>query len=76
MDFLSILSALVIFSPYTVSTGHLLCNENKCPKVNCFVGWQAKGYDASGRLYTTCRFYTDAGIKLKNIKESISDFLK
>jgi hypothetical protein len=81
MEFLSLLSALVIFSPFTVSSGHLLCNQMKCPKINCFVGWQYKGYDMNGRYYTTCRFYTRNGMNLKktvkrfnrNVKETYHD---
>jgi hypothetical protein len=68
----AILMALFIsVQPITVSTNPLLCNEGKCPKMNCFVGWQYKGYDMNGRLYTTCRSYTDSGMKVKNAHDSL-----
>jgi len=75
MDILSVLSLVVLFSPYTVSTTHLLCNKGKCPKVNCFVGWQYKGWDMNGRLYTSCKSYTTYGQKLKDIHDKVKDFI-
>jgi len=76
MEIFSVISLLVLFSPYTISTGHLMCNQGKCPKVNCFRGWQYKGYDMSGRYYTTCRFYTWNGKNLETEMKRIKGYLK
>ena len=73
----AILMAMFIsVQPLTVSTKHLLCNEGKCPKMNCFVGWQYKGYDMNGRLFTTCRSYTKDGQALYDAHERLKGHVK
>jgi len=56
-----LIGLFVILQPFTVSTSHLLCNQGKCPKIHCFIGWQYRGYDMNGRLFSTCRSHTRIG---------------
>lgn len=65
-----------VTQPYTVSTSPYLCNKGKCPKFNCFVGWQYKGYDTNGRLFTTCRSHTVIGQVVNETHEGFWKYLK
>ena len=71
-----LMGLFISVQPITVSTPHLLCNEGKCPKINCFVGWQYKGYDMNGRLFTTCRSYTKDGQALYDAHERLKGKVK
>jgi predicted NAD-dependent protein-ADP-ribosyltransferase YbiA (DUF1768 family) len=71
-----LMAMFITVQPITISTPHLLCNQGKCPKIACFVGWQYKGYDMNGRLYTTCRSYTQAGQELKNQNDKLFNKVK
>jgi len=75
MDFLSILSLLVLFSPYTSGSPQWPCSLKHCPQLVCIEGWAFIGTDMSGRKYSQCRQFTKIGHKLNKVKESVKDIL-
>jgi len=54
-----LMGLFLTFMPTTISGPHLMCNQGKCPKIACFIGWEYQGYDMNGRLYKTCRQYPE-----------------
>jgi len=74
MDFLSVLSLLVLFGPYTSGSPQWPCSLKHCPQLVC-KGWKTEGYDMVGRKFSQCREFTSNGDKLNKVKESVKGIL-
>jgi len=54
-----LLGIFLTIMPTTISGPFLYCNQGRCPKIACFVGWEYRGYDINGREFMTCRQYPE-----------------